>query len=192
MQNFAVMMIYSEEAHKILRNHLLSFDATKKFQKKGWFRKLNVDFSQNSFIAQTAHSAQNNRKGTRFISVFIVHGIYNFDKVSHSLLNTSSYICRHLPVSAIVYTNVHYQNDNKKHWPNFLLWIANIIFFSSGLFVKYSAMNYYVKIFFFTQFGDNFHLFVYFLSSYSVIIVTFVNKKYTLQWKFSKYFVLGT
>ena len=128
------MMIYSEEKKR-------------NFKKKGWFRKLNVDFSQNSFIAQTAHSAQNNRKGTRFISVFIVHGIYNFDKVSHSLLNTSSYICRHLPVSAIVYTNVHYQNDNKKHWPNFLLWIANIIFFSSGLFVKYSAMNYYVKIF---------------------------------------------
>ena len=101
-------------------------------------------------LPDSPNQPQNN-KTKIFIWVFIILGIYNFDGVSHSLLNTSSYICRHLPVSAIVYTNVHYQNDNKKHWPNFLLWIANIIFFSSGLFVKYSAMNYYVKIFF-TQF----------------------------------------
>ena len=121
------------------------------------------------FLLDSPNQPQNN-KTKICIWVIIILGIYNFDRVSHSLLNTSSYICRHLPVSAIVYTNVHYQNDNKKHWPNFLLWIANIIFFSSGLFDKYSAMNYYVKTFFFYsiwwQFSFICLLFVKLLSNY--------------------------
>ena len=107
-------------------------------------------------LPDSPNQPQNN-KTKIFIWVFIILGIYNFDGVSHSLLNTSSYICRHLPVSAIVYTNVHYQNDNKKHWPNFLLWIANIIFFHPvylSNIVQWTITSRFFLLNF--EFGDNF------------------------------------